>query len=155
MLYAALIFVIIILILEKFINKDTEQIKSQVTNCFKHKDYLMTQTELKFYKLLKQITDKLELNVFCQVSMYQLVNCNDYKQFNKIRSKSIDFVITEKNGKIKLCIELDDYTHNQQKRIQRDKLIDEIFKQANTKIIHIKVKDFYNIEELEKIIRES
>ena len=85
---------------------------------FSKKEYLLTQNELKFYKLLKQITDKMELTIFSQVVMYEIVNCSNYSEFNKIRSKSIDFVITDSNSKIQLCIELDDTTHNQQKRIE-------------------------------------
>lgn len=158
MLYAALIFVILILILEKFVNSKTDP-KEETTQTnidgFSKKDYLLTQNELKLYKLIKPITNKLELNLFCQVSMYELINCKDYKQFNRIKSKSIDFVITEKNCKIKLCIELDDDTHQQQKRIERDNLVNEIFKTANTKLIRIPVKNFYDIEKLENLIKES
>lgn len=159
MIYGALIFVIIILILEKFLNGSSNAVSDnqykEKTNTFEKKEYLLTQTELKFYKLLKQITDKLDLNLFCQVAMYELVNCKDYKEFNKIRSKSIDFVITERNCKIKLCIELDDETHNNPKRIERDNLVNKIFKEANTKILRIKVQNFYNLEELEQKIKES
>lgn len=122
---------------------------------FYKKEYLLTQTELKFYKILKQITDKLELNLFCQVAMYELINTKDYKNFNKIKNKSIDFVITEKNCKIKLCIELDDNTHNQQKRIERDNFINKIFAEANTKLLRIKTKNYYDIEELEKKLKDS
>lgn len=116
---------------------------------------MLTQTELKFYKILKQITDKLELNLFCQVAMYELINTKDYKNFNRIKNKSIDFVITEKNCKIKLCIELDDNTHNQQKRIERDNFINKIFAEANTKLIRIQTQNYYDIEKLESMIKES
>ena len=154
MLYVALIFVIIVLLLEKFINKEDKQ-TYQKTNTYTKKEYLLTQNELKFYKLIKQITDKLELNLFCQVAMYEIINCKDYKDFNKIRSKSIDFVITEKNCKIKCCIELDDNTHSKAKRIERDKFVNKIFEDANTKLIRIPTQNFYNLEELEKKIRDS
>lgn len=158
MIYGALIFVIIVLILEKFVNSKQDETKEEQivnTTSFEKKEYLLTQQELKFYKLLKQITDKLELNLFCQVAMYELINAKDYKDFNRIKSKSIDFVITEKNCKIKLCIELDDETHKQVKRIERDKLINEIFKNTNTKLLRIETQNFYNIEELEQKIKES
>ena len=158
MLYTALIFVILILILEKFINKKLpEEKKGEIEKetTFTKKEYLLTQQELKFYKLLKTITDKLELNLFCQVAMYELINTKDYLDFNRIKSKSIDFVITEKNCKIKLCIELDDETHKQQKRIERDELINKIFKNTNTKLLRIKTQNFYNLEELEQQIRDS
>lgn len=158
MIYIILILIILILLLEKIIDKknqnyidsNTEQNKS-----YEKKEYLLTQNELKFYKIIKKITDKLELNLFCQVALYEIIKTKNYKEFNKIKSKSIDFVITEQNCKIKLCIELDDSTHNNAKRIERDNFINKIFEETGTKIIRIKVQNFYNIEELEKTIKDS
>ena len=156
MLYIALFIVIILLIAERVINKrDSEEIKTLNVDSFYKKDYLLTQTELKLYKVLKQITDNMDLTLFCQVPMYELVNCYSFKDFAKIKSKSIDFVITEKNCKIKLCIELDDYTHNRKKRIERDYFVNKVFEKIGTKLIRIKVQNYYNLEELEKLINDS
>lgn len=156
MLYGILIFVIIVLILEKIIDKETpEKTKEENISKFTKKEYLLTPNEFKFYKLLKQITDKLEVNLFCQVALYEIINTTDFMEFNKIKSKSIDFVITEKNCKIKLCIELDDETHKKQSRIERDNFINELFEKTNTKLLRIKTQNFYNIEELENKIREA
>ena len=115
----------------------------------------MTRNELKFYKQLKKITDKLDLTIFAQVSLYQIIKNKEYKDFNKIKSKSIDFVITENNGKIKLCIELDDSSHNKNNRIKRDNFINEIFKQTNINLLRIPVQAFYNLETLENKIKEQ
>ena len=158
MLYITLILIIVILILEKLIkNKTEKKEEKQEINLqgFEKKEYLLTQEELKFYKILKQITDEMEINLFCQVAMYELINTRNYKDFNKIKNKTIDFVITEKNCRIKLCIELDDETHNQKQRIERDKIVNEIFKIANTKLIRIKRQNYYKIEEIKKIISDS
>lgn len=156
MLYIALFIVIILLIAERIINnRNTKEIKTINVDSFYKKEYLLTQTELKIYKLLKQITDKMNLTLFCQVPMYELVNCNNFKDFAKIKSKSIDFVITEKNCKIKLCIELDDYTHSKNKRIERDNFVNKVFDKIGTKLVRIKVQNYYSIEELEEIIRDN
>lgn len=119
------------------------------------KEYLLTQTELKFYKLLKQITDELNLVVCSQVALYQIVQSKSYKDFNKIQNKCIDFVITEPNLKIKLCIELDDYTHHRGKRIKRDQFINKLFDDLEIKLLRIPVQSFYNLEELKQKIEES
>lgn len=160
---AIIIVLIIIIIIDKAldnkkVNTENEQIEKTVNNYkekYKKSDYLLTPTELKFYKLLKTITDKMEYSLFIQIPLYQLVEYKDYKDFNKIKSKSIDFVITEKNCKVKLCIELDDKTHNNNKRIERDRFINEMFKELDIKILRIPVQNFYNIEELETKIREQ
>ena len=158
-----LIVVILLFIFNKCIDlyKNSEESKAEVdfsndlSGSFSKKDYLLTPNELKFYKLLKQITDKMELSLFCQVAMYELVKCKTQRDFNRIRSKSVDFVITEKNCKIKCCIELDDSTHNRPCRQKRDNVINEIFKTANVKLLRIPVQNFYNMEELENKIKNN
>lgn len=153
-----LVLIIIITIFEKFLNEKNEKVDNSVNNFnenYKKVDYLLTKNELKFYKILKQITNKLGYSLFCQVSLYQIVSSKNYKDFNKIKSKSIDFVITQENCKILLCIELDDSTHQKQKRIERDNFIDKLFKDLEIKLLRIPVQNFYNIEELENKIKES
>lgn len=155
-----IILVSIITYLEKKIqtNNFTDEVIIKSNNYkedYKKKEYLLTPTELKFYKLLKTITDELNYTLFTQIALYEIVNCKNFKNFNKIKSKSIDFVITEKNCKIKLCIELDDKTHNTNKRIERDTFINDMFKELDIKLLRIPVQNFYNLEELKQKIQES
>lgn len=145
---------------KKIINENLEQspqAESEINynDYYIKKDYLLTTNELKFYKLLKQITDKLGYSLFCQVSLYQILRNKSYKDFNKIKSKSIDFVITEKNCKILLCIELDDASHEKEKRIERDNFIQKLFEDLEIKLLRIPVQSFYNMDELETKIKES
>ncbi len=152
-----LILVIIITFFEKIMNQQQE--KNVQTNNYKEKyvksEYLLTKNELKFYRILKQITDKLGYSLFCQVSLYQIVENKNYKDFNKIKSKSIDFVITQENCKILLCIELDDNSHKKTQRIKRDNFINDLFKDLEIKLLRIPTQSFYNMEELEQKIKES
>jgi len=120
---------------------------------FRKKEYLLTPAELKFYKLLKTITDKLGYNLFTQVSLYEIVQTQNNLYFNSIKSKSIDFVITQENCKILLCIELDDISHTREDRIKRDNFINELFEELNIKLLRVPVQSFYNLEELEKEIK--
>lgn len=158
-IFIMLVLIAIITILEKKIQNNNEEIKvdenKNYAEYYSKKDYLLTPTELKFYKLLKNITDKLGYSIFVQVPLYEIVNHKNYKDFNKIKSKSIDFVITQKNCKILICIELDDKTHNNTKRIERDKFINKLFKDIGIKLIRIPVQNFYNIEELELKLKEQ
>lgn len=153
-----LILVIIITIFEKVLNEKNDKVENLQNNYkdkYKKVEYLLTKNELKFYRILKQITDKLGYSLFCQVSLYEIVKNKNFKDFNKIKSKSIDFVITQENCKILLCIELDDSTHQKRKRIERDNFIDTLFKDLEIKLLRIPVQNFYNIEELENKIKES
>ena len=112
------------------------------------RDYLLSQNELKFYKLLKGITTKYNLLIFTQVTLYEIINNKNswnYADFNKIRSKSIDFVITDVNTKIKFCIELDDPSHLKEQRIARDNFIDSLFRDLGIKLLRIPVQSYYNL----------
>lgn len=133
--------------------KYNQQENMNYKQIFRKKDFLLTPTELKFYKLLKSITDKLGYNLFTQVSLYEIIQTQNHLHFNSIKSKSIDFVITQENCKILLCIELDDISHTREDRIKRDNFINKLFEELNIKLLRIPVQSFYNLEELEKEIK--
>ena len=159
MIYA-LIFIIIVLILDIIVNKvpkpelgNTKNI--DLSSLYQKKIYLLTQNELKFYKLLKSITDRNNLNLFSQVSLYEIINSKDIKSFNKVKSKTIDFVVTDINCKIKLCIELDDVTHIKENRQKRDEFVDKLFNTLDIKLIRVPVQNFYNLNNLEQKVKES
>ena len=70
-----LILVILIMIAEKFLdnknkenNTTNEQQTTDYSDKYKKKEYLLSKNELKFYRILKQITDNLGYSLFCQVS---------------------------------------------------------------------------------------
>ena len=158
MWFLVIILFIIVAILEAIVaEKKSNEVNENINYNEKYtkKEYLLTQTELKFYKLLKQITDELNLVICPQVTLYQIVQNKNYKDFNKIQNKSIDFVITEPNLKVKLCIELDDYTHKKDKRVKRDEFINKLFNDLEIKLIRIPVQNYYNLEELKRKIEES
>ena len=162
MLYLALIFVIIILIIENIINRKNRESENKeeekninYKDLYIKKDYIMTEQEYKFYRLLKNYTSKNNLNLFAQVSLYAIVNSKNYSDFNKIKSKSIDFVITDVNCKIKLCIELDDYTHIKEERRKRDNFIDKLFEELEIRMLRIPVQNYYNMTDIERKITES
>lgn len=158
MIYVILIFIILILILEKVVNKiPNENIETNVSNYIK-KEYVMTQTELIFYRELKKVTDKLELSIFPQVNLERIINVKDNSKTdrNRIKSRSIDYtIVNNKNCKIVCCIELDDYTHNYKNRIERDNFINELFDTVGIKLHRIKVNNTYKSEELENKLKES
>ncbi len=153
-----LIFIIVLLIIERIINikpKEEKNNNIDYSTLYTKKEYIMTIDELKFYKLLKSITTKYNLTIFTQVSLYALVKNKDIKDFNKIKSKSIDFVITDNNGKIRFCIELDDTTHLKETRQDRDMFVNQLFNQIGIKLIRVPKQNYYNLQELEEKIKEN
>ena len=118
---------------------------------------IFTETEKKFYKLLKIITDDINLNILAKVRLADIIHTENknYKYFNKIKAKHIDFILIDKEGNIKLLIELDDKTHNNYDRQQRDKFINEIFINEKIKLLRIPVQNTYNLQEIKQKIQES
>ena len=109
------------------------------------------------------MSKELDLILFSQVSLYNIVSMKDNldystrtKYFNKIASKSIDFVLVDKNNcRIKLCIELDDNTHKNKKRIERDIFINKLFKDLEINLLRYPVYNIYYKETLKRKIQEN
>lgn len=137
-------------------NKENNKSKYNYQYQYRKKDYILTKTELIFYKKLLILTSKYNYMLLTQIPLYSIIETKNtiYKQtaFNKIKSKSIDFVIATNKLKPILCIELDDYTHNYKKRIERDIFINNLFNDINIKLLRIKVQRNYNIEEIENYL---
>ncbi|MBE5820208.1 MAG: DUF2726 domain-containing protein [Clostridiales bacterium] len=119
------------------------------------KRYIISLNELNFFKELQKLIDAMDLNLLTQVSLYSLIETKykkyNYEEFNKIKSKSIDFVIADKKScRARVCIELDDTTHNSETRKKRDDFLNELFESVNIKLLHIEVKENYD-EDIEMI----
>lgn len=155
-----IILIFILIILKGNNNKNTNNIvesddkidySKYITN-----NYIMTQTELIFYRELKKVTDKLELTIFPQVDLERIINVvdNNKSARSRIKSRSIDFAIVENTKcKVVCCIELDDYTHNRENAKKADEFKNNLFKKVNIPLYRIKVSNNYNLEELEKMIK--
>lgn len=129
---------------------------------YKPRIYITTLNEMKFYNVLLEIAKELDYILFTQVSLYNIVSMNeelDYstrtKYFNKIASKSIDFVLVDKKCRIKLCIELDDNTHKKKSRIERDNFINKLFQDLEINLLRYPVYNVYYKETLKKRIQKN
>lgn len=111
------------------------------------KAQVLTEREKNFYETIRLIAEKHNLNVSAKMRLADIVNVSDDIQkqsslwrsnFGKISQKHIDFALQDKNNlEIKLLIEIDDYTHQRADRIERDKFVDSVCKQANIPILHL------------------
>ena len=155
-----IIFIISIPYLESIINNKIQKkpINNNEFSKYVTNNYIMTQTELKFYRELKKITDKLNLTIFSQVNLERIINVidNNTSDRNKIKSRTIDFTIVKnENCKIVCCIELDDYTHNREKVKITDEFKNKLFEQVKIPLHRIKVNNYYNLEEIENLMKED
>lgn len=66
-----------------------------LSSLYDKKIYLLTSDELKFYKLLKLIVNRNELNLFTQVALYEIVKAKDIKNFiNRNREVTVHLSIS-------------------------------------------------------------
>ena len=160
---AIIIYIVLIYKLIKIIKKNKQiyqiQIKTFNYNAlYKPKECIITKTELKFYKILLDISKELDLILFSQVSIYSIIGTryNDKESFYKISSKSIDFVLVSKdNCKVMAAIELDDYTHMLWERKERDMFINKLFRDLDILLLRFNVEPEYDKEKIKnKIIQK-
>lgn len=107
----------------------------------------LTDIEQKlYYRLVEALPNHI---ILAQVSLYCILKVeskDEYmKYFNKIRSKSLDFVVCEKDFSIVAAIELDDRSHEREERIKADYEKDTALRSAGVRIIRWPVKDFPSI----------
>lgn len=116
---------------------------------------VLSSKEQKFYNSIKPIADRYNLTILCKMRLADIVKVpkdtyESLRWFNYIKAKHIDFILCDNDFKIKLLIEVDDYTHNYQNRKNRDEFVDKIFQQLNLKLAHFKT---WTDEELENEIK--
>lgn len=122
------------------------------------KKYLLTKNEWYFYKSLKPLCDQYNLHIIAKVRFADLVEVDsnltkEYnKYFNRIKSKHIDFVLTNPdNMEVKFLIELDDKTHERQDRRKRDIFVNRVCEENDYKLIHT----YGDVQEIEKVIANN
>ncbi len=113
--------------------------------------YFLTKNELYFYKELKEIAKDNNLIVLAKIRLADLVEVEPMDKsswqtyFNKINKKHVDFALANpQNLQIKLLIELDDYSHNDQ-QYERDRFVEAIYNKTGYKLL--RVKGTFNLKE--------
>lgn len=103
--------------------------------------YLLTINEKQQFKKLKAWASTHNAIVFTKVRVLDLIEprkgINNYKTlFYKIQAKHVDFVICDQEIKVKCIIELDDNSHNNKIREERDNFLHEALSGAGYRVLH-------------------
>lgn len=126
---------------------------------YRSKDSLLSPAEISFYHVLASVMSGKA--VICpKVGLKDLLFITKryksreyYKYFGRISQKHADFVLCEpKSMRPVVVIELDDRSHDQLNRVERDTVVDRIFSAAGLPLLHIKVTRSYNAGELANIL---
>lgn len=105
------------------------------------KKWMFSYNEKDAYYKLKEITGKHGYTVFAKVRLLDLVEPikenPKYKTFLwKIQAKHVDFVLCDSKLVARAIIELDDNSHDQADRKERDKFVDTVLESCGYKVLH-------------------
>ena len=154
------IIVSFVIIIKAIVSGSETQKTSTLYNYrYSRKYRIMTEREQEFYKKLKLICGDSIL-IFPQIHLSNLffhnVKGQNFKSaFKFINRLSVDFVLVDsRNFKTLMAIELDDSTHDEQERIRRDLIVNDIFKKANFPLLRVDSIKIDN-EKLKQMILEN
>jgi hypothetical protein len=128
---------------------------------YKKKDYLQQKSEFEFYKILKNVVTP-DIIIAPQVHLERIIEmhcephgayCKNYF-YHGISELSFDFVLFDRGFKPLLAIELDDESHDERKRKQRDAFVREICSMSQLELLRVPKSETYDIIALEKEITE-
>ncbi len=133
---------------------------SQSSLGYRKKKTLFTEAERSFLGVLDQCLDNARYRVFGKVRVADILEPNPSKNrsewqkaFNPIKAKHFDYVICAADTLKPVCaIELDDISHNQKKRQQRDQLLESVCKDASLPLIRVPAKRSYKPEEVKALL---
>lgn len=136
---------------QKETNKTSTK-RTDYSNCYQRK-YLLTKNEWYAHKKLRELADPKGLIICPKVRLLDIIEPRkgekDYKAlFYKIQAKHVDFVICDSNMKILAILELDDSSHDQKDRQNRDQFVDEILESVGYKVIRTKYINDYTMDAL-------
>ena len=107
---------------------------------------LLTETEKRFYKILKEAIPNYP--IYIQVPLSQMMRVkNGYDRHNwnnRVNRMSVDFVVCDHQTHIIAAIELDDPSHDNEKRQADDAKKDKALSSAGIKIIRYRVENMPN-----------
>lgn len=116
---------------------------------YPYKDkYMLTKNEYTFYLELQKLAKEMNWIICPKVGLkelFEVTNQDNYMHyFGKIAQKHIDFIICKEDLKPLYAIELDDNSHNGEKRKEADEFKNKLFEQSRVKLIRIKACTEYS-----------
>jgi len=124
---------------------------------YKAKEALLTRGEIAFFAVLLQAVSDQQL-VLSMVRLADVLYIPKgterwQSHFNRIQSKHLDFVLCDKATlRPLLAIELDDATHRQTKRRQRDDFLNQALASARLPLLRVPAAGSYAVESLREDI---
>ena len=121
--------------------------------------YLLTRNEWHEHKKLQKLAAERGLVVCPKVRLLDIIEPRkgekNYKSlFYKVQAKHVDFLICDQAMHIKAVLELDDNSHNQKDRQDRDVFVDQILTSVGYKVIRTKSVTETTLDEISRLHKE-
>lgn len=133
-------------------SNDTKQEAPKTT--YRAKQRLVTKNEESYLKAIENCINLNLYDIHSQVALSSIVEKTDHSKYRNELFRSIDFVITNKEQIVLLCIEINDKTHNRFDRQERDHKVKAILEEANIPLLTLWTKYGVNEEYINKRINE-
>lgn len=133
--------------------------ENRQSTVYRPRRYLLTRNEAAFFRVLATLIDYPYL-VSCKVRLADLITCDDRDWHkgaaNRIAQKHVDFVITRADSsRIVAAIELDDSSHRNPERRERDQFVNGLFRQMSIRLIRIPAKWNYDQDDVAAILIQA
>jgi hypothetical protein len=150
------IFLVVAAVLKKVLGAKTQEPK---TYPYKKEQALLSPAERSFLGVLEQ-TANGRYRFMGKVRLADVVKVKGgmskgswQNAFNRIQSKHLDIVACDPaTFDIRFAIELDDSSHKQSRRQERDDFVGKALHAAGIPIAHVTAKSGYSAEEIRKIL---
>ena len=124
---------------------------------YEAKAKLLSNTEQEYYAALKQTVPE-GYSVFPQINMAAFVNRTDNARYRNELFRNVDFLICGAAFEPRVAVEINDSTHRQHDRIERDQKVKDILEEAGIPLISLwtnyGVNDSYIKERIQKALEE-
>ena len=122
---------------------------------YEAKGNLLTPAELKFLGVLDQVVGS-HYRIMAQVRLADIIKVKKgldkstrSSAFNRIKAKHLDFVACDPSDvSVKFAIELDDSSHKEAKRMERDAFLNDAMQSAGIPLYRFAVKREYDPREI-------
>lgn len=157
------VIIVVAAVVARMFSKDKSDIDAEYHKEhyeFTRRDYIMTRVEGELFRRLENMVGD-RYYIFPQVHLSSLldhkVNGQNWKgALSTIQRKSVDFVLVDRVSlRTMYVVELDDTSHDQPDRQQRDGLVEKLLLEADTPLVRLRNLDTLSDEDIDRAFREA
>lgn len=119
----------------------------------------LSPAERSFYGVLCQVVTDDQV-VIVKVRLADLIKVESggrrrdfWRYFNKIQGKHVDFVVCDRATMEPVyCVELDDRSHQANRRQERDTFVDRALEAAEVRLVRVPCKKGYSLDEVKQML---